>query len=320
MSDTLFENFTHFIDPNVPSKEKLFFNLHIYAHHEGSIYYLTFFQNGAQVYLADRVLPGDTLINAIARTLKRDLGIDTWQFRSDTLFSDTAHDNKGVEVNRMNVYLDAPYFIDTDKHVAGMSMKWQLIDETVSEAYIPIVGTFPFKEQLPKPSPAVKTILDKIESILNQSRGATIKKLVPYVSREPKAGEVFAYFELYLYQNYGMNYNTVYVEDKKLDYDYNLIDEGESFLPQLNDYSENDEAYDYFLDHISQDDDRVYSQLLEKMLFEWFVNCWFEAGGEQCQIPTLFSFEKEYRVRDMSTGELMKESEAASRILGYAVS
>lgn len=320
MSDTEFEDYSHFVDPSLPSKDKLFFNLHIYANHEGHVYYLNFFQNDSQAYLADRVLPGDTLINAITKTLKQDLGIETWQFCGDTIFSDATQDNKGITVNRMNVYLNVPYFDSTDKRVVGMTMKWQLVEEAKHEAYTPQVGTFPFKEQLSDPSLAVKKILNEIQDILNQSREATIEKLKPYVNREPKANEVFSYFEIFLYQNYGMNYNTVFAEDEKLDYEYDMINDGESFVPLLTDYSENNEGYDDFIEHISTDDDHVFSRLSDKQFFEWFASCWFEAGGEHSKVPTFFSFEKEYMVRDMSTGELMKESEAASRILGYAIS
>lgn len=325
MSDTFYDNFTHFVKPDEPVREKLFFNLHIHTLHEESSYYLVFFQGDNQAYIAGRVLPGDTLIGAISKELKADFGINEWEFFGNTLFSDIARDNKGEKVKRMDVYVNVPYFAVGDRRIAGMSMKWQLVSnegtvEDSPEPYVSQPGTFPFKEQLPDPSPAVKAILDETEDILNRSRETTIEKLAPYVSREPKAGEVFAYFELFLYQNYGMNYNTVFLEDKRLDYDYDFIAQGESFLPRLYEYSETNEAYAYFMDHLSQDDGSVYSQLLEKMLFEWFTDCWFRAGGEKSKIPTFFSFEKEYRVRDMSTGELMKESEAASRILGYAVS
>ncbi len=164
-----------------------------------------------------------------------------------------------MAVNRVNVYLDVPHFEGSGKRVAGMLMKWQLIEETTPEAYTPQIGAFPFKEQLPDPSPAVKTVLDEISEILHQSRQATIDKLTPYGIREPKSSEVYAYFELFLYQNYGMNYNIEHAKNEKLDYEFGSIDEGESFLPLLGDYSEDSEAYEYFIDHISTDDERVFS-------------------------------------------------------------
>jgi len=93
---------------------------------------------------------------------------------------------------------------------------------------------------------------------------------------------------------------------------------GDNFLPEVMDYFD-----DYYQNlsketEFTQDESIDFSDKLEKSLFDWFARCWQAAGGENSKVPTYFCFEKEYKVRDLKTGELMSEQEAAHR-LGYDV-
>jgi hypothetical protein len=69
---------------------------------------------------------------------------------------------------------------------------------------------------------------------------------------------------------------------------------------------------------LTQEEGADFGQKLESSLFSWFARCWQAAGGENSKIPTYFCFEKEYKVRDLKTGETMGEEEAAQK-LGYNV-
>lgn len=164
---------------------------------------------------------------------------------------------------------------------------------------------------------------NEIENALNKATDRTTEALKSFVSRKPEENEVFACFELFWEQDYTLGYNKFFVKNTDgtqiLDPDWGPADEmGNDFLPEVMDY------FDKYYQNMSketeftQDEDIDFSEQLERSLFNWFAKCWQMAGGENCEVPTYFCFEKEYKVRDLKTGEVMSEQEAARR-LGYNV-
>jgi hypothetical protein len=167
----------------------------------------------------------------------------------------------------------------------------------------------------------VITAHSEIESGLNKATDRTVEALKSFVGLKPEEDEVYACFELFWEQDYTLGYNKFFVRNsdgkQTLDTDWGPAGEmGDDFLPEVMEY------FDGYYQNLSkkteftQDEGVDFSEKLEKSLFNWFARCWQAAGGYNSEIPTYFCFEKEYKVRDLKTGEIMSEKEAAQR-LGY---
>ncbi|GEM_PF-6425682 len=162
---------------------------------------------------------------------------------------------------------------------------------------------------------------NEIEAGLNKATDRTVEALKSFAAIKPEENEIYACFELFWEQDYTLGYNKFLVKNsdgkQTLDTDWGPAgDMGSSFLPEVMDY------FDSYYQSMSketeftQDEGIDFSEKLGKSLFGWFANCWQAAGGENSELPTYFCFEKEYKVRDLKTGEIMSEKEAAQK-LGY---
>jgi len=174
-------------------------------------------------------------------------------------------------------------------------------------------------EHVENESSTIDSLLTKTREILAASEADAIESLKPVVTKEPPKNAIFACFELFDTQDFGMNYNIFSVgkADGKdvLNTDWTTFQgEGVSFIPKLKAYSEEDTG----AAELSEKEGREFTVKLEKLLFEWFAKCWKAAGGEHSTLPTYFAFDKEYKCRDLFTGEIMSEEETAKK-LGYDV-
>jgi hypothetical protein len=169
----------------------------------------------------------------------------------------------------------------------------------------------------PELSPQVTELLGKTREILERAREPSVETLREFADLELQPDQAYACFELFHWQDYGMNYNEFFVEKGTLSTDYNpLHDSEDSFLPELNDF-----VRGYFADkpdRLGQVGSTQFIKLHEAQLFKWFSECWIAAGGDKSQVLTYFAFEKEYAVRDLVTGEVMSEAEVAKR-LGFDI-
>jgi hypothetical protein len=94
-----------------------------------------------------------------------------------------------------------------------------------------------------------------------------------------------------------------------------------AFAPSLgrsfDDYSNNIELTKSLgLKSVYEKEGILFTEKHEQQLFSWFARCWKKAGGEHSTVPTYFAFDKEYRCRNLSTGEVLTEQETAAE-LGY---
>ena len=162
----------------------------------------------------------------------------------------------------------------------------------------------------------VARIIQDIEKVLADAEPATIEALRPFVQEKPKQDQIFSCFELFHTQDYGLNYNRFFVKEKGgkkiLDTEWGSAISDESFIPQLAAYMEKT----FSQTELSEKDGILFAEKHEQQLFSWFARCWKSAGGEHSIIPTYFAFDKEYRCRDLSTGKIFSEKEAALQ-LGY---
>ena len=168
---------------------------------------------------------------------------------------------------------------------------------------------------------SVAKLLADIEVILEAAIQEAVEKLRPYTQRQLEPDEIFACFELWNLQNYGLNYNKFFARQNdqgriNLDPDYEPVTEDASFIPELDKYMEDVFGNQEF--ELTQAEDEEFSAEHEQQLFKWFAECWWAAGGESSAVPTFFCFEKEGVCRDLKTAEVLSEVEAARR-LGYEV-
>lgn len=171
--------------------------------------------------------------------------------------------------------------------------------------------------EIPQEATHVDEIISETEKILAQASARSIEELRSFVVLQPDEGEIFACFELFHGQDYGMNYNKFFPKKpgslSNMDVVWGPIDESnECFLPELRDFEE--ELYSYA--DLSEAEVIEWTKKSEELLAKWFSQCWIAAGGKGSTIPTYFCFEKEYMCRDMLTGEIITEEEAARRA-GY---
>lgn len=169
----------------------------------------------------------------------------------------------------------------------------------------------------------VNLAIQEIDSLLDRATPRCTQFLIPFAQKELEESEIYACFELWWNQNYSLGYNKFFVKEtdgrKELDIDSGpATPEGESFLPEILEY------FDHYYENLSKDTEFTqeeginFSEKLEGTLLKWFADCWHAADGENSKVPTYFCFEKEYKVRDLKTGEVMSEDEAAHR-LGHNV-
>lgn len=171
--------------------------------------------------------------------------------------------------------------------------------------------------KLPQETTKVDSIIAKTEEILAQATERTTEKLKLFVTLQPEEGEIFACFQLFDEQDYEMNYNKFFPKKpdslNSMDVAPGAVDESnESFLPELRDFEE--ELFSNT--ELTESEGIDWTKKSEDLLTKWFSECWIAAGGKDSIIPTYFCLAKEYKCRDMSTGEIISEKEAARRA-GY---
>lgn len=119
----------HFINPTAPLSSTVFFNLHIYSRNEKqTLCHLSFYKDGWQNF-SNEVAPGNTLETAISHCLKEEFGMESWKFYHPIEFSDDTTDDQGNPVQRVNVFVETPFFTITGKKVLGMDTYWVGISE-----------------------------------------------------------------------------------------------------------------------------------------------------------------------------------------------
>lgn len=176
------------------------------------------------------------------------------------------------------------------------------------------------------------TFLSEIDAILERAVPRSIELLRVPAARPPRLGEIFACFELYHFEDYGMNCTSFSIEDGELVTDCAAFpdDNFGSFLPELNSYIQGlysdrfreafEEAkglglYKGLWDQGTSED---FTARHERQLTIWFARLWDAAGGREAKVPAFFCFGKEYQLRDIFTFELFDEDEGARR-LGYPI-
>jgi len=166
----------------------------------------------------------------------------------------------------------------------------------------------------------VEKIIHDIDGLLDAAKERAVAQLTPAVIWELKKDQGFSCFELFHCQNYSLLYNRFYLKEangkSEIDSDFAYYMESEdSILPELNDYIEK-----FFQqgNELTESEGQLFTERHETQLLAWFSDCWKAAGGEQAQIPTYFSFEREYLYRDMFSGDVLEESEVFER-LGYTI-
>lgn len=158
---------------------------------------------------------------------------------------------------------------------------------------------------------SVEKVVNDIKTILDNNIASCSERVKNKVSIDPLPGQIFACFELFTSQNYGMNYNLSFVKDGAVDTVFNeFTDSGESFIPDLEAYMLTANADIRWGDS----EDMEFAEQHEQLIQEWFAKVWEQAGGKASKVPTFFAFEKEYMVRDIFTHEIMEETEAATRL------
>ena len=178
-------------------------------------------------------------------------------------------------------------------------------------------------EKISEKHERVEKILSEMQQILDSAVEKSADALKQYVALEPKPGQVYATLELFSNQNYCLTYNRFYVKEeggrKVLDTEWGADGTAEraqeSFIPELDAYAAKVlDGVDY-----SDAEQQDFGPRHSKQLFEWFAECWQQAGGEHSRTPTYFAMNKEYMCQDIMTGEMMTEEEAAKR-LGQEIS
>ena len=167
---------------------------------------------------------------------------------------------------------------------------------------------------------AVARIIQDVEKILTEAEHTATEALRPFVKEKPQQDQIFSCFELFYTQDYGLNYNRFFVKEKGgkkiLDTKWGSAVSDKSFIPRLATYIEKTFAQTDSGIELSEKEGILFTEKHEQPLFSWFARCWKKAGGEHSTVPTYFAFDKEYRCRNLSTGEVLTEQETAAE-LGY---
>lgn len=168
--------------------------------------------------------------------------------------------------------------------------------------------------QLPQASPSVSDIIAKTQTILERAELTSIETLKPFTELQLQPNQVFAAFELFHEQSYGLNYNKYFAGNVASSADLSVIaapvsPTGESFLPNLHNYE------DEILGNVALTQTQLleWSDRSEALLVTWFTSCWLAAGGSSSLVPTYFCLEKRGQYHDMATGEALDQATAAQR-------
>lgn len=165
----------------------------------------------------------------------------------------------------------------------------------------------------------VEKILEEMSAILERSKGAAVKRLAEYAVMEPEPEQIYATLELFSMQNYNLAHNRFYVRTKDgkkvLNTEWAVnADAMDSFIPELDEYATKTfDGVDY-----TDAETADFGPRHEQQLVDWFTACWKAAGGQESKVPVYFAMDKEYMCRDLETGEVISEEEAAKR-LGHEV-
>jgi len=285
--------------PLTTVQEKIFYIPIIHIIRDGKSYTLNYHTKDGphDDEYASRVMPGQRIYDAVKQDLQNDFGYTKhFEIRGST-YVGAAPDKKGNLTKRYQVdILLRGVFDEHTPRPLGFKLSMQ-------------------EDKMNATKRDIKNELQEIEKILNGVTDATIEKLKPFTTRQLKEHELFACFELFHMNDYAMGYNQTFLKEGALDTEYSSTDEsiGESFLPQLRDYFEQQLVTMY--GEFTLEEGGQYTKKLEELLVTWFSNCWKQAGGEDSIVPTYLMLEKEYDViHDMSTGEILTEKEIVKRL------
>jgi hypothetical protein len=118
-------NANDYIDPDELLRRKTLYNLHVYSKTDEGHVYLAFHANEQQAYVQDRVMPGETLREAMKRKLRESLRIESWRMAHGVGLADISKDSRGKETLTVDVYVLVPYFdIPDNKKVDGLHPQW----------------------------------------------------------------------------------------------------------------------------------------------------------------------------------------------------
>lgn len=170
---------------------------------------------------------------------------------------------------------------------------------------------------------SVAELLKNCERILEESKSEAVEKLKSLSKRPAEENEIFCYFELFDLENYSLSYNKAHAVKKegdlpKIEIAFNsAFEEGESFIPKLDEYlSGIFSSVDY-----PESESQSFTKMHEDLLFKWFGECWADAGGKESVVPTYFCFGPTFNeFKDLFTGEVFTEVKAAERAGVKAVS
>jgi len=190
-------------------------------------------------------------------------------------------------------------------------------DVDVAHEIALIDGGYESETEANEASVKLDELLTQAGEILERARESSTEALKTFTELELREDQAFACFELFYTQNYGMSYNEFYVEKDEADnsvfnIEYHpMTDARESFLPELNTFIEDSFSNARLL--LSDKYGLQFAKRSEEQLFKWFSECWSAAGGKESRVPTYLALDKENQVRDLATGEVMSEKEAAIR-------
>lgn len=168
--------------------------------------------------------------------------------------------------------------------------------------------------------PSVDQLVQKMQEYLKNAEENTKNILAPFAKLKIQENQACACIELFEYNNYHLNYNKYFVRQADgrniVDCDFASAfgDNVGSALPELANFTANTfNTYEY-----SSEESEYFAPLERKILFDHFKKCWLDVGGMDCEVPTYFSFEKNYTFTDFMTGEVHEENDMIKK-LGFNI-
>ncbi len=153
-------------------------------------------------------------------------------------------------------------------------------------------------------------IFFEVDVLLEKAKAECAERLYPLTVREPAEGELFACVEVFNYQDFGLNYNIFSKKGDEIDINFE----------QFGDITAIPGLEEHIASHLdgkstSQKQNEVFDEKMRKRLFDFFSDCWKQAGGGQAKTPTYFCFEKEEdQLIDFKTGEVFSQEQVISRL------